>query len=138
MDGPEIKNFKFFNQSNFTAEKRKFLFFLPGYNLQSSEINAAAGLIQLKKLKKFIKVRWQNYNIIKKTFDRLDKIKLQKQIDYSSWFGFGIIFNTSKIKFKKIINILNKNKIDTRPIVTRDFTKQPVMKYYFLIKKIRS
>ena len=129
------KKLKFFNQSKFTPEKKKFLFFLPGYNIRSSEINAAAGLVQLRKLKKFVQVRRQNYLTIKKIIDSFDKIKIQKQTDYSSWFGFGIIFNTTKIKFKKIINILNKNKIDTRPIVTGDFTKQPVMKYYLYNKK---
>lgn len=124
------KNLKYFNQSKFTPEKRKFLFFLPGYNLRSSEINAAAGLVQLKKLQKFIKVRRKNYLSVKKIIDSFDKIKLQEQTDYSSWFGFGIVFYTSKIKFEKIINLFSQNKIDTRPIVTGDFTKQPVMKYY--------
>ena len=129
------KNFKFFNQKKFTSEKRKFLFYLPGYNIRSSEINAAAGLIQLKKLNNFIKIRRKNYYLFKKVIDNYNKIKLQKQTQYSSWFGFGLIFNTTKIKFKKIIYILNENKIDTRPIVTGDFTKQPVMKYYLHNKK---
>ena len=124
------KNFKYFDQKKYNKEKRKFLFYLPGYNIRSSEINAAAGLEQLKKLNYFVKARRKNYYIIKDIIKKYDLIKLQKETNYSSWFGFGIIFNTTKVKFNKILTILNKNKIETRPIVTGDFTKQPVMKYY--------
>ena len=131
----EQKNMKYFDQKKFSLEKRKFLFYLPGYNIRSSELNAAAGLIQLKKLNKFIINRRRNYKIFNNLIKDFNNIKIQKENHFSSWFGFGLIFDTSKNKFNKIVKILNQNNIDTRPIVTGDFTKQPVMKYYLKNKK---
>ncbi len=120
----------YFNTKKYTSEKQKFLFFLPGYNIRSTEINASIGIEQFKKINKFIRNRKLNYKIIKKILNQYENIKIQEQTGSSSWFGFGLLFKTKRGKFENILNIFKKNQIDTRPIVTGDFTKQPVMKYY--------
>jgi len=56
---------------------------------------------------------------------------IQKDIDNSSWFGFSLIIKpTSKLKRKDIIAKLQENKIDCRPIVTGNFTRNDVMKFF--------
>ena len=125
----QIKS-KIFNIKKYSSEKKKFLFYFPGYNLRSTEINAAIGIEQFKKLNKFVKQRRENYKLIKGVISKYNKIIIQKECQFSSWFGFGLIFITKKNKMKKVLKIFKKNLIETRPIVTGDFTNQPVMKYY--------
>ena len=52
-----------------------------------------------------------------------------------SWFGLSIKIN-SKIKNikNKIINKLENNGIETRPIISGNFAKQPGAKIYKLVK----
>tara|TARA_X000000950_G_scaffold287495_1_gene400015 strand:+ start:30039 stop:31223 length:1185 start_codon:yes stop_codon:yes gene_type:complete len=110
---------------------RKFLFLLPGYNLRPTEINAALGMSQIKKLNKFIKIRRDNFIQISKIFSSLNNFILQKENGMSSWFGFGILYTKkNKKKFEFIINTLESKGVETRPIITGDFTKQPVIKYF--------
>ena len=121
---------KIFKIKKYSSEKKKFLFYFPGYNLRSTEINAAIGIEQFKKLNKFVIQRRENYKIIKRIISKYNRIIIQKECEFSSWFGFGLIFLTTKNKMKNILRIFKKNLIETRPIVTGDFTNQPVMKYY--------
>ena len=121
---------KIFKVKRFSNEKKKFLFYYPGYNLRSTELNAAIGIEQFKKLNIFVKKRRKNYKELKKIVSKYNKITIQKECKFSSWFGFGFTFYTTKKKMKKILEIFKRNKIETRPIVTGDFTTQPVMKYY--------
>jgi len=121
---------KIFNIKKYSSEKKKFLFYFPGYNLRSTEINAAIGIEQFKKLNMFVSQRRKNYKIIKSIISKYNRIIIQKECEFSSWFGFGLIFLTKKNKMKSILRLFKKNLIETRPIVTGDFTNQPVMKYY--------
>ena len=98
--------------------------------MRSTELNAAVGLMQFKKLNMFVRKRRKNYKELKKIISKYKKITIQKECEFSSWFGFGFTFYTTKKKMKKILEVFKKNKIETRPIVTGDFTNQPVMKYY--------
>jgi CDP-6-deoxy-D-xylo-4-hexulose-3-dehydrase len=60
-----------------------------------------------------------------------DDFIIQKDIDNSSWFGFSfIIKHTSTLKRENIVKALEENHIDCRPIVTGDFTKNEVLKYF--------
>ena len=55
---------------------------------------------------------------------------IQRSIDNSSWFGFSLIIKPeSNLKRKDVISRLYENKIDFRPIVTGNFTRNEVMKY---------
>ena len=56
---------------------------------------------------------------------------IQKDIDNSSWFGFSLIIKPgSNLKRKDVIGKLQENDIDCRPIVTGNFTRNEVMKYF--------
>ncbi len=130
-------NNNFFNLKKYTDEKKKFLFVFPGYNFRSTDLNASVGIEQLKKLDSFVNNRRKNYLIIKNIISKYKWVILQKEIGKSSWFGFGLTFHTNQSIFNKIIKLFKKNKIDTRPIVTGNFTNQPVMGYYNKNKKIK-
>ena len=54
----------------------------------------------------------------------------------ASWFGIGILFNKEyKNKKNKIIKKLNSLGIETRPIISGNFAKQPAIKKYNILKK---
>ena len=55
----------------------------------------------------------------------------QREISKSSWFGFSLIIRPeSNLKRKDVVNKLQENNIECRPIVTGDFTQNEVMKYF--------
>ena len=112
--------------------KDHFVFITPGYSLRPLEIEAAVGLVQLKKLDKFMKIREKNSLIFKNLFENKNWCKIQKQEkkSFSSWYGFNLILTGPlKNKRKVIINKLQKNKIEVRPSMTGNFLNNPVMKF---------
>lgn len=106
-----------------------FRFVLPGYNVRPLEMSGAIGIEQLKKLPSFIKQRRENAKIFISLFKDDKRFVIQKEIGESSWFGFSFIINNN-VKRSLIIEKLTKANIDTRPIVTGDFTKNELMKYF--------
>ena len=106
-----------------------FRFILPGYNLRPLEFSGAIGIEQLKKLPSFINSRRKNAEYFLQKFKKSDFI-LQREIGESSWFGFSLIMKDQTISREKIINKLIEKKIDVRPIVSGNFVKNEVIKYY--------
>ncbi len=114
-------------KDNFTES---FRFILPGYNLRPLEFSGAIGLEQLRKLPEFISQRKKNHNVFKKLFSSDERFMIQKEIGSSSWFGFSLIINNDELKRSDVFKILDKNKIDYRPIVSGNFCKSESLKYY--------
>lgn len=108
----------------------KFRFVLPGFNFRPLEISGRIGSIQLKKLEGFLENRRENMNMFNETFGSVPGIKLQSGPGSSSSFGFSMILeNFSGVKFSKVVSQLQQLGVETRPIVSGNFTKQPVMKF---------
>ena len=114
----------------YTDFEKLYKFMLPGFNLRPTEINAKLGLVQLKKLNKFIVNRRKNAKKVYSIFKDLKSVFLQKYDKNSSFFGFAIILK-KKLRNKRnhVINFMRNNKIEFRPIVSGDITKNPMMKY---------
>jgi len=111
--------------------EESFRFVLPGYNVRPVEMSGAIGLKQLKKLPSFLKKRRKNANVFVNLFKDHPDFIIQKEIEKSSWFGFSLIIKPeSNRKRSDVINILEKNKIECRPIVTGNFVKNDVLKYF--------
>lgn len=107
-----------------------FRFVLPGYNLRPLEMEAALGSQQLQKLDKFILQRRENSAYLKSITSKLRNYIFQKETGESSWFGFSIVLQ-SELRGRRsdLIQLLSKAGIETRPIVTGNFTSNPVMKH---------
>jgi CDP-6-deoxy-D-xylo-4-hexulose-3-dehydrase len=107
-----------------------FRFVLPGYNLRPLEMEAALGTQQLRKLDNFILQRRQNAAYLKSITPNLRNFLFQKETGDSSWFGFSIVLkNELRGRRSEVIELLSKAGIETRPIVTGNFTSNPVMKH---------
>jgi CDP-4-dehydro-6-deoxyglucose reductase, E1 len=110
----------------------KYVYSHIGYNLKVTDMQAALGTEQLKKLPKFIEVRKNNYktiyNQLKTYEDYLILPKFEKNAD-PSWFGFPIIVKSNpKFTRDEIINYLENNKVATRMLFGGNLTKQPAYK----------
>ena len=111
----------------------KFLFVNEGYNLRLTEPQAVMASIQLKKLDGFVKKRRKAAKYFKKKFNEFeDDFFYQEETknSYHSWFGFPITIKNKEIKCKALCDYLNKNGIETRPVVSGNLAKQPVTKLY--------
>jgi CDP-6-deoxy-D-xylo-4-hexulose-3-dehydrase len=111
--------------------EESFRFVLPGYNVRPVEMSGAIGVEQLKKLPNFIDVRRQNATLFQNLFQDHKHFIIQKEIGDSSWFGFSLIIKpSSSVKREDVIKKLTENNIDCRPIVTGNFAKKEVMRFF--------
>ena len=116
---------------------KRFNFINEGFNLRPLDITAAIGFNQFKRLKKLKDTRAKNRNNIikfltssKKWNNQFSFFNPQKNLD-PSWFGFPLMLNKNKLQSKnKFLKYLNKNKIETRPIISGNFVNQPAIKKY--------
>ena len=118
---------------------KKFIFYNSGYNLRSTDIAASIGLSQFKDLNRFIKIRNKNRLKIMSEINKNEKLKSKIQIIKenklvkASWFGIPILIQ-GKLDKKKFIKKIEKNGIETRPIISGNFLNQPSVKKYKLGK----
>lgn len=120
-------------------KKSNFNFINSGFNVRPSEISAAIGYNQFKRLNKFKKIRFENRNKIisilknsNKWKDQFTFIEADKKLQ-PSWFGLPILINKQFLSKKdKFLKYLNKSGIETRPIISGNFVNQKSIKLYNL------
>ena len=109
----------------------KFIFEEIGYNFLPTEISAAFGLVQLKKLKKFSEIRQKNFDNLYSFFSNSKFFKVPKQLPQvkTSWLAFPLTI-TSNAPFSRmeLVKYLETNNIQTRPIFTGNVLRQPAFK----------
>jgi len=86
-----------------------------GFNFRTTELNAALGLSQLKKLTTIIKNNKRNYNIIYNKIKNIKKIKFRKIPNKCSPIYDCLIFRVSSKKIaKKFTKLMIKNGLKTK------------------------
>jgi len=116
---------------------KNWIFINSGFNLRTTDVNAAIGLEQLKRIKTILSIRKYNFLKIKKSLLENKKYNnqftiLNDQKDSSvAWFGIPIILNSNDKKYKQYVmgNLQDKG-IMTRPIISGNFAKQPSIQLY--------
>ena len=106
----------------------KFIFEEIGYNFLPTEISAAFGLVQLKKLKKFTTIRQANFNNLYEFFSKTKFFKLPRQLPEvkTAWLAFPLTINQdAPFSRLELVKYLEINGIQTRPIFTGNVLKQP-------------
>jgi CDP-6-deoxy-D-xylo-4-hexulose-3-dehydrase len=105
-----------------------FRFVLPGYNLRPLEMEAAVGKVQLDKLPTFIAARRENASTFKTLLAGIEGLRMQREIGESSWFGFSLVLE-GKLdgKRRQLVAELAATGIESRPIVTGNFARNPVI-----------
>ena len=108
---------------------KKFVFEKIGHNLEPSELGAAFGLVQLKKLKQNLIKRERNFNLHTKFLKKYHKyFILPKQLpgSRSGWLAYPITI-TEKAPFSRtqMQIFLEKKNIQTRVVFTGNILRQP-------------
>ncbi len=103
-----------------------------GYNLKITDIQAACGLSQLRRVDQFIDKRRRNFSYLLRKLETLTEfIILPEPTDNSnpSWFGFPITLRDSAGTSRRdFLEYLDQNKIGTRLVFAGNITKQPYFK----------
>ena len=133
-----LKSYNYYARKYPSLDPR-YIFVNSGFNLRPTDIQAAIGLNQFKRLNRLILNRKQNRKLIIKTLKEDRRWKNQfKFIEPSkninpSWMGLPIIIDKKYKKQKmKFLSYLDSKGIETRPIISGAFTNQPATKLYNL------
>jgi len=131
QESEKIKN-RFNVYLNNIPYDAKFVFSEIGYNLEPSEIGAAFGLEQLKKLNKNISLRERNFilhnNFFKKYSQWFDLPQQSNKVN-TGWLAYPLKVKKNKYFDRRALQIfLEKNNIQTRVIFTGNILRQPGFK----------
>lgn len=107
----------------------KYIYSQIGYNLKLTDMQAAIGLAQLKKLPAFILQRKENYKSLLAGLKQYDKYLLfsvtEKHAD-PCWFGFTIVVkDTAPFTKLELIKYLESFHVATRSIFAGNLLKHP-------------
>ena len=105
----------------------KYVYSHFGYNLKATDLQAAIGCAQLKKLPGFVEKRRKNYDrLISELDDLRDKLILPERCPDSrpSWFGF-LITCKSGVDKNKVVQYLEDHGVQTRMLFSGNLIKQP-------------
>ena len=105
----------------------KYVYSHFGYNLKVTDMQAAIGCAQLKKLPSFVERRRENFNrLFEGLRDLEDKLILPATCENSrpSWFGF-LITCAAGVDRNQIVKHLEDNKIQTRMLFAGNLVKHP-------------
>lgn len=112
--------------------EESFRFVLPGYNVRPLELSGAIGIEQLRKLPECIRVRRENAAKFMRLMSHHPWLQVQEEIGASSWFGFSLVLKESApCSCKAMLAKFASAGIDTRPIVSGNFTKNEVVTRWF-------
>jgi CDP-6-deoxy-D-xylo-4-hexulose-3-dehydrase len=104
-----------------------YTFYVPGFNLRSTDLQAQIGIKQLDKVDGMINNRYINFLYYKSKLD--GKIWFPTTIDdsYTSNFAIPVITKTSEDK-ERLIKELTDNNISCRPLISGSMGSQPFYK----------
>jgi len=107
----------------------KYVYSHIGYNLKATDIQAAIGVEQLKKLNKFCEARRNNFNLWKEGFKKYESLFILPEATKSSdpaWFAFPVtVKKTAGFIRTELTNYLSENLIETRNLFGGNLLRQP-------------
>ena len=107
----------------------KYIYSHIGYNLKATDMQAAVGVAQLKKLPDFIAARRANFTKLHAALSDLDDIfALPEATEHSepSWFGFPLaVRKDAPANRNQIIRFLESRNIATRLLFGGNLLRQP-------------
>ncbi|MDC3187396.1 DegT/DnrJ/EryC1/StrS family aminotransferase [Candidatus Pelagibacter sp.] len=132
----DLSNKKFISKKYKNIDKN-WIFINSGFNLRPTDINAAIGIQQLKRLNQILTIRKYNFLKIKnklinnKNYKNQFSILTDQKYSNIAWFGIPFVLNSKNKKYKlKVMSKLNQKGIMTRPIISGNFANQPSIQLY--------
>ena len=107
----------------------KYIYSHIGYNLKMTDMQAAVGVAQLKKLPQFIETRKQNWRHLRQGLAPFEEFLILPEPTANSdpsWFGFLLsVRPDAPFTRNELINYLETNQIATRLLFGGNLTRQP-------------
>lgn len=107
----------------------RFTFVSIGYNFKGVEMQAAFGLVQLKKLKRFNEIRKRNFEQLRRFFERYEEHFILPETTpgtHPSWLAFPLtIRKTSTIERRHLLAFLEHHNIQTRLLFSGNILRHP-------------
>jgi CDP-6-deoxy-D-xylo-4-hexulose-3-dehydrase len=110
--------------SNFSA---LYTFYVPGFNLRSTDLQAQLGIQQLLKVDGMINNRFQNFLYYKSKLEGKTWFPKTFSDEFTSNFAIPVITKSSEDK-ENLIKELEKNNIACRPLISGSMGTQPFYK----------
>ena len=104
----------------------KFLYGVLGYNMKSSEMNAAFGLVQLDRFSEFEKIRRDNIERYLENLKDVEEILLPDDSIKPNWLAIPL----QTEKRYELLHFLEDNNIQTRVTFAGNVTRHPVYREY--------
>jgi CDP-4-dehydro-6-deoxyglucose reductase, E1 len=100
-----------------------------GYNLKMTDMQAAVGVAQLKKLPAFVAARRRNFDYLHNRLEKFSEVlRMPHATQHSnpSWFGFLVVVNAdSSVSRDGIVAALEKARVQTRMLFAGNLVRQP-------------
>ena len=107
----------------------KYIYSHIGYNLKVTDMQAAVGVAQLKKLPGFIEQRRNNFTGLYKGLEKFNAFFILPEATPNSapsWFGFPVLLKeTAPFTREEFVRFLDAKKIATRMLFGGNLLKQP-------------
>lgn len=121
---------------------RRYSYPVLGFNLKPLELQAAVGLVQLKKLSKFKKMRAQNYKRLREIFSKYPSCFINVGVVTGAepcWFSFPLLVLTPERKegVREFSKFLESKNIETRPIFAGNIKKHTIGKNLYSMKDLQ-
>lgn len=125
-DNSEIMSDRFNHSVDGIPYDHKFLYSVLGYNMKSSEMNAAFGLVQLERFKQFEGIRRANIERYLENLAGVGDLVLPDDSIKPNWLAIPL---QSEKRFE-LLHFLEDNNIQTRVTFAGNVTRHPVYREY--------
>lgn len=125
-DNSEAMSDRFNHQVDGIPYDYKFLYGVLGYNFKSSEMNAAFGLVQLKRFEQFKEIRRNNIKQYISNLENLEELIMPNDSIEPNWLAMPLQYNNRY----NLLNYLENKNIQTRVTFAGNITRHPVYRQY--------
>jgi CDP-6-deoxy-D-xylo-4-hexulose-3-dehydrase len=108
----------------------KYVYSHAGYNLKTTDWQAAIGLAQLQKLPNLIKKRKENFDLLYEGMKQFEKhliLPMATENSEAAWFGFPVTLRSgTEFNRTDFVKYLEDNGVGTRQLFAGNILRQPV------------
>ena len=125
-DDSEIMDDRFKHEVDGIRYDHKFLYSVLGYNMKCSEMNAAFGLVQLKRFEEFEHIRRANVERYLENLKDVEEITLPDDSIKPNWLAIPLQCNCRL----ELLTYLEEQDIQTRVTFAGNVTRHPIYREY--------